>query len=330
MRILKDAFGRRIEYLRVSVTDRCNYRCLYCRPRSGDRGCHSGDRLSIAEMARAVRLFSELGVHKVRLTGGEPLVRRDVLTLACMIGALPGVADLSLSTNGHLLEPLAWRLRRAGVLRVNISLDSLNPQTFARITRGRDVRRVIGGIDAAVAAGLQPVKLNMVVLKGVNDPEIESMLDFAAERGADLRFIETMPVGPRGETAMSRYYPASRILDRVRRHTGSRLIPQKPEPGAGPARCYLLSNTTVRVGVISAISRHFCDGCNRVRLTAAGELVLCLGRQDRVSLRDSLRRGDLDEAVKARIRLAIANKPRRHDFLGRDRGTDLGMSVLGG
>lgn len=330
MRALTDPFGRRIEYLRVSVTDHCNYRCVYCRPFSGGRRGHCDGLLSVVEMARAIRLFSELGVYKVRLTGGEPLVRRDVMRLVGMIAALPGVVDLSLSTNGHLLERLAEPLRRAGVSRVNISLDSLKPETFSRITRGGDVRRVISGVDAAVAAGLQPVKLNMVVLKGVNDPEIESMLDFAAERGADLRFIETMPVGPPGETSMSRYYPASRILDRVRKHSGSRLIPQKPEAGAGPARCYLLSDNTAKIGVISAISRHFCDGCNRVRLTAGGELVLCLGRRDRVSLRDSLRLGDSDETVRSRIRLAIAGKPRRHDFLERDRVADLNMSMLGG
>jgi cyclic pyranopterin phosphate synthase len=287
--------------------------------------------LTSEELTRLIRLFAGLGVRRVRLTGGEPLVRRDLIPLAGTIARLPGIDDLSLSTNGHLLERHASSLKQAGVRRINISLDSLDPTIFARITRGGDVHAVLRGIEAALAAGMAPVKLNMVVMKGINDHEIEPMLDFALARGADLRYIETMPVGPQAAESMARHYPAALILDRLRRHRGSELIPAKGNQGAGPARYYRVGDGPMKVGVISAVSRHFCAGCNRVRLTAAGELVLCLGRSDRVSLREALRDGYSDEAMEAMIRAAIAHKPERHDFLAaRGEVVSIPMSALGG
>lgn len=327
---LVDSFGRRIEYLRLSVTDRCNYRCFYCMPRRGARAGGVGDLLDRDELVRLARLFADLGVRRVRLTGGEPLVRRDIAALAEALGALPGVADLSLSTNGHLLERYAAPLRRAGVRRVNVSLDSLDAAVFARVTGGGDLGAVLRGIEAARAAGLAPVKLNMVVMKGINDREIEAMLAFALARGLDLRYIETMPVGPQAAESMARHYPAALVLERLRRHAGRALVPVVGGEGAGPARYYRLGAGPARVGVISAVSRHFCAACNRVRLTAAGELVLCLGRRDRVSLRSALRDGSDDEALKAAIRTAVAHKPERHDFLSAAAPGGLPMSALGG
>ncbi len=328
--MLIDSFDRRIEYLRVSVTDHCNYRCFYCRTKKPSRhGRHSG-LLSYEQLTRLVRLFTELGVRKVRLTGGEPLVRRHLVKLVTMVAKLSGVEDLSLSTNGHLLTRFAADLKSAGIGRVNISLDSLNNDTFARITRGGDLKQVLYGIDAAQKAGLSPIKLNMVVMKGVNDNEIETMLDFACQRSLDLRFIETMPVGPAGSESMSYYYPATEILTRLRHKFGQALIPEKGRRGAGPARCYRVGTSPVRFGVISAISRHFCQGCNRVRLTANGDLVLCLGQQDCVSLREGLLAGRSDDELKQDILAAVAKKPANHNFLTPGIHTTIRMSALGG
>lgn len=311
---LTDSFGRRIEYLRVSATDRCNYRCFYCMPATGLPPRGHAEFLRHEECARLIRLFAELGVHKLRLTGGEPLARRGIVDLARLIGRIPGISDLSLSTNGHLLERHAPALKAAGVARVNISLDSLDPGTFACITGGGDLHAVRRGIDAALAAGMAPVKLNMVVLKGINDHEIGALLDYARDRGAQLRFIETMPVGEAGAAGMAHYLPAEAILARVRTHAGAELIPVTGAPGAGPARCYRIGAGPATVGIISAISRHFCAGCNRVRLTARGELVLCLGQEDRVDLARPMRAGAGDEELKQLIVRAIARKPERHRF----------------
>jgi cyclic pyranopterin phosphate synthase len=328
--MLTDSFDRHIEYLRVSVTDHCNYRCFYCMPKVPPDQCCRADLLGDEQLTRLIRLFSELGVHKVRLTGGEPLVRRHLAKLAGMIGALPGISDLSLSTNAHLLANFAADLKRAGIRRVNISLDSLDADNFARITQGGDLQQVLAGIAAAQQAGLTPIKLNMVVMKGINDDEIENMLDFASERALDLRFIETMPVGPAGNQSMVHYYPATAILTRLRHKFGQELIVEKGQPGAGPARCYRVGGSPVRFGVISAMSRHFCQSCNRVRLTARGDLVLCLGQQDHVSLREGLLSGRSDEELKQDILAAIAKKPAKHNFLTPGLHTTTRMSAIGG
>ncbi len=315
MQSLIDSFGRRIDYLRVSVTDRCNYRCFYCIPSEGAAMAARSDFLGYEELTRLISLFSGLGVSKIRFTGGEPLMRRDMAELARQVAALPGIRDLSLSTNAHLLEQHAPLLREAGVSRVNISLDTLDPDTFTEITRGGDLAVVLRGIDAALAAGMQPVKLNMVIMKGINEHEIESMLDFAVERGADLRFIETMPIGTAGrDGTASHYYPANKVLERVRKKCGEELVAVKGAKGAGPASYYQIGGGPVRIGVISAMSRHFCEGCNRVRLTAKGDLVLCLGQEDTVSLGAGLRQGWSDAELTRAIVAGIARKPERHEF----------------
>ncbi len=328
---LNDSFGRRIEYLRVSVTDKCNYRCIYCIPAGRRKKSKQRELLTLVELTHLIRVFSEMGVSKVRFTGGEPLVRRNLVQMVRDVNQLPGISDLSLSTNAHLLEKHAVPLREAGVERVNISLDSLDQETFTALTLRGDLARVIRGIDAALAAGMSPVKLNMVVMKGTNDHEIEAMLEFAMARGAELRFIETMPVGKAGSGTMDQYYPADLILKRVHDWAGADLVPVKGRKGAGPARCYRVGSGLTTIGVISAISRHFCDGCNRVRLTAKGELVLCLGQEETVSLREPLRAGGTDEELQGLIRTAIDRKPMAHDFItSGNSGPATEMSSLGG
>ncbi|WP_456376702.1 GTP 3',8-cyclase MoaA [Thiolapillus sp.] len=328
---LVDPFNRSIRYLRVSVTDRCNYRCFYCMPSQGMEWEQRSEFLRFEEMTRIIRLFTELGVDKVRLTGGEPLVRRGILDFVRQLNELPGLHDLSMSSNAHLLGEQAQELRDAGVSRVNISLDSLKPETFRKITVNGDLQSVLEGIDAALAAGMHPVKINMVVMRGLNDGEIESMLDYAIDSGADLRYIETMPIGEAGIAGADYYMPAVEILARLKEYLGEELIPAKGGKGAGPARYYQVNSGPVRVGVISALSRHFCDDCNRVRLTAKGDLVLCLGQEDRVSLRDGLRSGFSDDQIKAVILDAIARKPHSHEFNDDNSRVSLRhMSSLGG
>lgn len=311
---LIDRFQRSIRYLRISVTDRCNYRCFYCMPSQGVEWEERGEFLSYEELTRLVRLFSELGVRHVRLTGGEPLVRRGLVDFVRSLKQLPKLEELTLSTNAHLLAEQAAALAAAGLDRVNISLDSLKPERFREITRNGDLALVLAGIDAAVASGLNPVKLNMVVMKGLNDDEIGDMLAYAVAKSVHLRFIETMPVGSAGIAGTDHFMPAVEILERIKQVSGTELIPVNAKMGAGPARIYQIGAGPSKVGVISAMSQHFCDDCNRVRLTAKGDLVLCLGQEDRVSLREPLRQGASDDELQAAILAAVERKPFSHEF----------------
>ncbi len=310
-----DPFNRTIDYIRVSVTDRCNYRCDYCMPEQGYHpdGTHK-EYLSYEEIARIVGAFVELGVSKVRLTGGEPLVRKQLTNLTGMLNEFEGLKDLSLSTNAHHLDKHAQELFDTGVRRVNVSMDSLQPKKFERITRGGDLAKVLAGIDKAIEVGMTPVKVNMVVMKGNNDDEIESMTDWAIEKGIELRFIETMPIGASGIAIMDQHYKAEDILQRVSNHVGARLIESESKAAAGPARHYQIEGTDAKIGIISAVSQHFCESCNRVRLTARGVLALCLGQEDSVNLRDPIRAGISDDELKAMILKAIEKKPERHFF----------------
>lgn len=315
MKTLIDPFNRRIEYVRLSVTDRCNFRCDYCMPEQGyhPEGRHT-EYLSYEEMARIMQAFAELGVAKVRLTGGEPLVRKHLDHLAGLLNQIEGIEDIALSTNAFHLAQHAQKLYDNGVRRVNISLDSLIAQKFRDITRGGELDKVLAGIDAAVAVGMQPVKINMVVMKDVNDDEIESMLDWAISKGLQLRFIETMPIGAAGIDIMKHHLKAETILARVKAHLGEELIPRATRHQSGPARTYVIEGSQASIGVISAVSQHFCESCNRVRLTAKGILALCLGQEDSVNLREPLRAGITDEQLKQLIVDAVAKKPERHFF----------------
>jgi cyclic pyranopterin phosphate synthase len=323
---LRDPFGRSIDYVRLSVTDKCNLRCFYCLP-EGFRGFGEPDHwLRFDEVERVIGAFAELGVSRVRITGGEPLVRRDLPQLAESLACLPGVDDLSLSTNATLLENHARSLRQAGIARINVSLDTLQEGRFARITGGR-LEPVLRGLMAAKDAGFSPIKLNMLALRGINDDEFEAMAGFCLEHGFTLRFIETMPVGSTGRNASEHYME----LAAVRRQLEQRfdLIPGVM-PGGGPARYVQVSGTDLRIGFITPISQHFCATCNRVRLSVDGALYLCLGQDHKYELRPLLRQGISDAGLKEAITEALMLKPERHEFNEKHEQLVRFMSMTGG
>lgn len=324
---LIDSFNRRIEYLRISVTDRCELRCSYCIPK-GFTGFEEPEHwLTFDEIERVVGAFTQLGVMRVRLTGGEPLSRGKLPDLAGRLVRIPGLRDLSLSTNGTRLRKLALPLRRAGVTRLNVSLDSLNPERFAEITGGGRLEQVLDGLMAAKEAGFDPVKINMVAMKGVNDGEIVDMVDFCIRYDFTLRLIETMPMGATGREATEHYLD----LQEVKRTLQSRyeLIPTVMT-GGGPARYVRVGGTNLRIGFITPISQHFCATCNRVRLTVDGTIYTCLGQENNLELRPLLRAGVTDEGLKEAICLAISLKPERHEFTTRPDKIVRFMSVTGG
>ena len=324
---LIDAFNRSIEYIRVSVTDRCDLRCTYCLPPGHHDFIEPEDWLTFDEIERVIRAFTELGVYRVRLTGGEPLTRHHLPELAARLSVLPHLEDLSLSTNGVQLRKQAGALRDAGVKRINVSLDSLQPARFAAITGGGKLNKVLNGLAAARDAGLHPVKINMVVMNGVNDDEIENMVQYCIDHDFTLRLIETMPMGDTGRSASSHYLD----LEVVRRRLEERfdLVPAVM-PGGGPARYVGVAGTNLRIGFITPISRHFCESCNRVRLSADGALYLCLGQDDKVELRPLLREGISDDGLKEAIRAAIARKPEKHEFREQPQKIVRFMSRTGG
>lgn len=307
---LMDPFGRRIDYLRLSVTDRCDLRCTYCLPHGFDGFEEPSQWLSFDEIERVVGVFVRLGVKRLRLTGGEPLTRRGLPLLAARLARL-GVEDLSLSTNGVQLKRDAQALREAGVTRLNVSLDSLRPDRFAQVTGGGKLTRVLAGLDAARAAGFAPVKINTVAMKGVNDDEYDDFITFCVEHGFTWRLIEVMPMGERGRAAGGQFLDLQTVRRELeRRYT---LVPSVV-PGGGPARYVQVQGTELRIGFITPMSQHFCPSCNRVRLTADGTLYLCLGQDDKVSLREALRAGASDAELERQVREAVARKPERHEF----------------
>jgi cyclic pyranopterin phosphate synthase len=324
---LIDSFQRRIEYLRVSVTDRCDLRCTYCIPKGFKDFEEPSHWLTFDELERVVRAFAELGVRRVRLTGGEPLSRGKLPLLVQRLRALPQLDDLSLSTNATQLKKLAHPLKAAGVTRINVSLDSLKPARFREITGGGDLRQVMDGLMAAKAAGFHPIKINMVVMKDVNHDEIADMVDFCIAHDFTLRFIETMPMGATGRDAADHYVD----LQEVRRDLALRyrLIPTTVY-GAGPARYVQVAGTNLRIGFITPISQHFCETCNRVRLTVDGTLYTCLGQNDNLDLRTRLRAGITDEELKREIIQAVLLKPERHEFSTQPDKIVRFMSLTGG
>jgi cyclic pyranopterin phosphate synthase len=324
---LIDPFNRTIEYVRLSVTDRCDLRCMYCLPADYRDFSEPEEWLSFDEIERVIRAFTELGVRRVRLTGGEPLTRHHLPDLAARLNALPHLEDLSLSTNAVQLKKHARALFQSGVQRINVSLDSLKPERFTAITRGGKLNKVLDGLTAARQAGLHPIKINMVVMKDVNDGEIEDMVQFCIEQDFTLRLIETMPMGDTGRSASNHYMS----LEDVRRRLAERfeLVPTVM-PGGGPARYVSVAGTNLRIGFITPISQHFCAGCNRVRLSADGALYLCLGQEDKVELRPLIRQGIGDEELKNAIRMAIAHKPEKHDFREQPQKIIRFMSLTGG
>ncbi|HEY6874554.1 MAG TPA: GTP 3',8-cyclase MoaA [Geobacteraceae bacterium] len=323
---LIDSCGRKINYLRLSVTDRCNMRCTYCMPPGGIPLVAHDDILSYEELLVVARAAVAAGIEKIRVTGGEPLVRRGIVPFLARLAALPGLRQLVLTTNGLCLEEMAGELYAAGVQRLNVSLDSLHPETFAAITRGASLHRIMAGIEAAERAGF-PLKINVVVMRGVNDGEL---LDFAAmtlERPLTVRFIEYMPA-IRAKNWEGLVVPGEELLERLGRRFS--LVPQEREGLAGPARVYRIAGAAGTIGVITPVSGHFCGECNRIRVTAAGRARGCLFADDGLDLRPLLAAGD-EAALAAALRAFAICKPDRH-HLGATEGqhTPFAMSAIGG
>lgn len=323
---LTDPFGRKIEYVRLSVTDRCDLRCFYCLPKGFIDFEEPSDWLTFDEIERVIRAFGTLGTRRVRITGGEPLVRKNLPELAKRLNRLPGIEDLSLSTNAVKLSRYAGDLHQSGVRRLNVSLDSLEPGTFKEITGGK-LEKVIDGLMTAKATGFIPIKINMVVMKGINEHEVETMVDFCIEHGFTLRFIETMPMGQTGQKAVNHYVN----LQSVRKQLADRfeLVPGVM-PGGGPARYVQVANTDLRIGFITPLSQHFCETCNRVRLSVDGILYLCLGQDNQFDLKPILRNQSSDEELQEAIRYAISLKPERHEFNEQPGHVVRFMSMTGG
>jgi cyclic pyranopterin phosphate synthase len=307
-----DRFGRHITYVRLSVTDRCDFRCVYCMneemiflPRA--------KILTLEELAQVGRAFTELGVSKLRITGGEPLVRKNVLWLFQTLGRLPCLKELVLTTNGSQLERLAAPLKEAGVKRINISLDSLDPERFRRITRVGNLSKVLRGIEAARAAGFERLKLNAVILKNRNHDEVVDLARFAIDQGMDISYIEEMPLGVISDHDRAEaYYPSDQIREELAKHF---TLIATTETTGGPSRYYRIPGTATRLGFISPHSHNFCGDCNRVRVSTEGRLLLCLGQEHSVDLRYVLRAYPSDrERLKQAIIQAMAIKPRGHEF----------------
>jgi cyclic pyranopterin phosphate synthase len=323
---LIDPFGRSIDYVRLSVTDRCDLRCFYCMPK-GFKDFETPDHwLGFDEITRVIRAFGALGTKRVRITGGEPLVRKDLPTLTTQLRDLPGIEDLSLSTNAVQLAKHAQALFDGGVRRLNVSLDTVDPQRFQEITGGK-LSKVLEGLMAAKAAGFAPIKINMVVMKGVNDGDVEAMVDFCLTHGFTLRFIETMPMGETGRQAGDYFVDLRQVRECLEQRF--ELIPGVM-PGGGPARYMQVAGTELRIGFITPLSQHFCETCNRVRLSVDGILYLCLGQDHKFELRPLLREGVSDEELQQAIQTAIGLKPERHEFREKPEQVVRFMSMTGG
>jgi GTP 3',8-cyclase len=329
---LIDSFGRRIDYVRISVTDRCDFRCVYCMaeqmtflPRQ--------ELLTLEELSRLADMLIRRGVRRIRLTGGEPLVRRDIMTLIRSIGAQVGrgaLDELTLTTNGSQLARFATELAEAGVRRINVSIDTLDEARFKKITRWGDLAKVLRGVEAARDAGLA-IKINMVALRGVNDQEFDKMLRWCGEQGFDLTLIETMPLGDIDEDRVDQYLPLSEVrADLATRWT---LLESTHRTG-GPARYMQVGETGQKIGFITPLTHNFCESCNRVRITCTGTLFMCLGQDDQVDLRTPLRASSSAGALDETLARAMQQKPKGHDFIIERRAAKPAvrrhMSVTGG
>ena len=309
--VLIDRYGRKVDYIRLSITDRCDFRCVYCM--SEDMTFLPREEvLSLEECARLVKAFVSLGVGKVRITGGEPLVRKNALWLFEEVGKLEGLRELVVTTNGSQLEQQAAALKHAGVRRINISLDSLDAERFRKITRVGDLDKVLRGIAAAKLAGFESIKLNTVLMRGINDDEALPLVNFAIEQGIDIAFIEEMPLGEVDHQRGSTYVSNDATLKLLQSHYG---LVSSTETTGGPARYWRIPNTKTKVGFISPHSHNFCESCNRVRITCKGELYLCLGQEDKVDLMPLLREHpNDDQPLIDAILGSMQVKPKGHDF----------------
>ncbi len=324
-----DRFGRRIDYLRISLTDRCNLRCVYCMPATGMHFAPKDELLTDEELLRVVRLTTEVGFRKFRLTGGEPTVRPGLADLIAAIKALPGVEEVAMTTNAVLLARQAAKLAAAGLDRVNISIDTLDPDRFRRITRGGDIRKVFEGIRAAEEHGLTPIKLNAVTVRGFNDHEVADLAGLTMEHHWQMRFIEIMPLDGVFDVANERLVPSAKSRELIQDRWGP-LTPEPHDNPADPARPYRLPGARGTVGFISSVTENFCAGCNRMRLTAEGRLRLCLLRADELDLRPLLRAGANDGELRAAIREGVWRKPWGHGLKDGILPVGRGMSQIGG
>jgi cyclic pyranopterin phosphate synthase len=323
---LKDQFGRSIEYLRISVTDRCNFRCVYCMPAEGLAWLPKQDILSYEEITEVARQLAPLGLRRLRITGGEPTIRPDLPKLIAMLKAVDGIEDIALSTNGAKLPAMARDLKAAGLDRVNISADSLRQERIIAIAR-RDLKfDPVAAFEAAIEAGLQPVKVNVVVMRGLNDDEVEDFARLTLRLPIHVRFIELMPVGEMAHLTDAHVVPSDEVLARV-----ARIAPLEPASGPargnGPAKYYRLASAAGSIGVITPMTHTYCGSCNRVRLTADGRLRTCLFGDHEVDLRTPLRAG---EPLEPHFRRALAEKPEAHDLLQMRVGGLRALSQVGG
>jgi len=328
---LVDKFGRAVNYLRLSVTDRCDFRCVYCMdeemtfvPRS--------EVLSLEEMELVAKAFVQLGVSKIRLTGGEPLIRGGVVSLTENLAKIPHLDELVITTNGSQLRALAPQLKKAGVKRINISVDSLDPLLFKELTRTGDLARVLDGIDAAIEQGFKRIKLNAVILKGRNADEVIPLVEFAMRKGIDLSFIEEMPLGAITEHSRKESFLSSKALRSIISKRYALAADQSESATGGPSRYYSIAGSQTKLGFISPHSENFCSSCNRVRVTAEGRLLLCLGNEHSVDLRNVIRTtGGNVEALKRAIVQAMDLKPEKHHFTHDDQPQIVRfMSATGG
>ena len=327
--LLADQFNRPITYLRISVTDKCNLRCVYCMPERGLTWLPKADILSYEEIAQLVRAAASVGVRSVRLSGGEPLIRKDLARLVEELAAIDGIEDIALSTNGLLLEEQIDALVSAGLKRVNVSLDTLREDRFLEIARRPGLDRVLAGIDAAISRGLAPVKINCVVMRGSNDDEIAAFAQWTRERAVYVRFIELMPVHENLGVQRDAYVSSDEILERVQAVGDLQSV---PGPGGnGPARYFAFDGAPGAVGVISPLSHDYCERCNRVRLTASGKLRLCLFGDHEIDLRTPLRAGTPQDGIADILRSAMLIKPERHHLrLGEAASRMRAFSEIGG
>jgi cyclic pyranopterin phosphate synthase len=317
-----DSFRRGISYLRISVTDRCNLRCIYCMPPEGIPLVSHDEILSFEEIMAVVRAAADLGINKIRITGGEPLVRSGIIDLVRMISEVEGIGEISMTTNGVLLEQYAEQLVEAGLSRINISLDTLKADRFKQITRTGDLADTLKGIEAAKKAGLNPVKINVVPMKGLNDDEILDFVRMSAEAGWHVRFIELMPFNRTAE-----FVPTHLLMKQIQ--ALGALEPNFSLPGAGSARYFTLPGAKGTIGFISAVSEPFCAECNRLRLSSTGKILPCLFSEKGRDIKDPVRKGASHEDIKQHLRDAIASKPKRHHMAEGD-PVDKKMSGIGG
>lgn len=327
--MLLDPYKRKINYLRISVTDRCNLRCRYCMPEEGIPLISHQDILTYEEILRIVRVFASEGISKVRLTGGEPLVRKGIVDFISRLSQIEEIKDLSLTTNGLLLKDLAEVLRQAGLKRVNISLDSLKRERFYQITRRDDFERVWSGIEEALRVGLTPIKINMVAIRGLNDDEIEAFARLTLHLPVTVRYIEYMPSGNGEDWKKSDLLTTPQIKSRLEK-VGP-LICITSDPWDGPAKRFRIEGAVGEIGLIGAVSSHFCEECNRIRLTPDGKIRTCLFSDDEIDVREILRNGGTDQDLKERLLVALGTKPERHHINSHQfKKCQRNMSAIGG